>query len=238
MELLNTQIKGEEEGKKTLWSETWGSLKKGIFGSMAAVVFGSVILIASIFAAANPLKVVPYSGETMMKKEVAEPTAALMMVDEKTATETPQMKVEYYLPYPGMLPDSKLYFVKALRDRVKLLVTFSREKQIETKLLYADKRINAAVFLMDGGKQDLAVSTATKAEKYLEQAINEAIELSKEQDVKSVMLQLSKSSAKHYEILATMQTKADSAYQEVLSKTKETTMSNKQKIDQALIESN
>ena len=78
------------------------------------------------------------------------------------AKEAVTVKVEYYLPYPGILPDSPLYKIKAIRDRVQLVLTFDEVQKAERELLYADKRVGAAWALADGGKADLAVSTATK----------------------------------------------------------------------------
>ena len=79
--------------------------------------------------------------------------------------------VDYYLPYPGILPDHPLYWLKMVRDRVGLLITVGNQAKAEKLLLYADKRLGAAWALVDGNKVPLGVSTLTKAEKYLEQAV-------------------------------------------------------------------
>ncbi|MDP1743707.1 MAG: DUF5667 domain-containing protein [Candidatus Amesbacteria bacterium] len=113
-----------------------------------------------------------------------------------TVTET---KVEYYLPYPGILPDSPVYKIKAVRDQIKLWTTFDPIKKAKLQLLYADKRINAAKALMEGGKSALAISTATKAEKYLESAVKSSL------SNKEMLTVLAKSVAKHHEILKTFQ---------------------------------
>jgi hypothetical protein len=98
--------------------------------------------------------------------------------------------MEYYLPYPGILPDSPLYKIKALRDKIDLWFTFNPVEKATKELQYADKRINAAIFLMQGGKASLGVSTATKAEKYLESAAGLAVGEEKSgKDVKSLLLQ-------------------------------------------------
>lgn len=82
-------------------------------------------------------------------------------------------QVDYYLPYPGILPDHPLYWLKMFRDRIMLVLTKSPVDKYGRLLLYADKRVGAAKVLIEGGKAELGVTTATKAEKYLEQAINE-----------------------------------------------------------------
>lgn len=80
--------------------------------------------------------------------------------------------VDYYLPYPGILPDHPLYWLKMVRDRAGLLVVTSKMAKAEKLLLYADKRLGAAWALIDGNKVPLGVSTLTKGEKYLEQAVS------------------------------------------------------------------
>ncbi len=79
---------------------------------------------------------------------------------------------DYDLPYPGVLPDSPLYFVKMLRDRAKLMLVGEDLDKIDLLLLYADKRIAAADALLRGGQVFLAEITAHKAEQYMGQAMN------------------------------------------------------------------
>src|SRR3989344_991141 len=141
------------------------SIVKKVLGTSAALMVGFVVLVLSIMAAVNPLVVSPH--------------------EEATSGGVLVQKVEYYLPYPGILPDSPLYKVKALRDRISLWLITDPGKKAEKELLLADKRIGAAVALVDGGKDELAVSTATKGEKYLEQAVNRVLGIADTgQDVK------------------------------------------------------
>jgi hypothetical protein len=44
---------------------------------------------------------------------------SVVAVDEKSTT-----PISYDLPYPGMLPDSPVYFVKVARDRVMRFFDF------------------------------------------------------------------------------------------------------------------
>lgn len=185
----------------------WGvkELKLAVFGSFTAVMFGLMILVASLLAVVNPLSVYPQSPETII-------------------TPIPS-QVAYYLAYPGILPDSPLYKLKAMRDAVVLFFTNGDQKKASKELLYADKRIRAAQELVDGGKVTLGVSTASKAEKYLESAVNR-IEKSSSQgvDEKSMLLKLVDATAKHDEVLEGIQTKTDGNEQKVImewaSKTK------------------
>ncbi len=77
--------------------------------------------------------------------------------------------VEYELPYPGKVsPDSPLWVVKALRDRIVYVVVQNHLKKAELSLLYSDKRLLESKKLFEAKKPDLAFSTLSKGEKYLE----------------------------------------------------------------------
>lgn len=77
-----------------------------------------------------------------------------------------QERVVYNLPYPGLLPDHPLYFLKAIRDRFLDVTTRDYLKKAELYLLLSDKRVAMALALADDGKDNLAISTLSKAEKY------------------------------------------------------------------------
>jgi len=82
-----------------------------------------------------------------------------------------KVEIDYVLPYPGrVLPDNLFWSFKVMRDKVWLLVTTNPLKKAEISLLLADKRLASAQTLFEEDKIELAVSTLTKAEKYLEKA--------------------------------------------------------------------
>lgn len=109
------------------------------------------------------------------------------------------IEIDYYFRYPGrILPDHPLWFLKALRDKVWLLLTTSPSRKAELKLLFADKRVVSANILFERGKPELGVSTLTKAEKYLEEACNlEKENREKGLDTSEFLLTLAKASLKH-----------------------------------------
>lgn len=104
----------------------------------------------------------------MLKKIVLSLLIGLILAGKTLA-----QGVDYYLPYPGILPDHPFYWAKMVRDRAQLIFTTKREAKAEKLLLYADKRLGAAWALIDGQKTALGVSTLTKAEKYLERALEQ-----------------------------------------------------------------
>lgn len=79
---------------------------------------------------------------------------------------TPQEKVVYNLPYPGLLPDSPLYITKIIRDRITDFLTRDNLKKAELYLLYSDKRAAMSLSLVRKGKNQLAIDTFAKGEKY------------------------------------------------------------------------
>jgi hypothetical protein len=118
---------------------------------------------------------------------------------------TPEPKAEYVLVYPGILPDNIFYPIKMIRDRIVLMLTTDPLKRAEIVLLYADKRLGGAQALIDGGKADLGVTTATKGEKYLEQSVLE-MEKAKAQgkDTAGLKEKINNASFEHEEILTSL----------------------------------
>jgi hypothetical protein len=90
-----------------------------------------------------------------------------------TVTPAPTPEVNYTLPFPGLLPDSPLYALKATRDRVVSFFISDPVKKAEFDLLQADKRLQAGLFLLSKEKPDipLAVSTISKGQNYFEAAV-------------------------------------------------------------------
>lgn len=118
-------------------------------------------------------------------------------------------KVDYYLPYPGILPDHPLYWLKMVRDRVQLWLTTDSLQRAEKLLLYADKRLGAGWALVEGNKPDLGITTVTKAEKYLEQAVNLAQKLGEGEKEVKFKAKLAKAVKKHEEVLSLIKGKTE-----------------------------
>ena len=94
--------------------------------------------------------------QSVYAQEVANPTIS------------PSPTIDYPLPYPGILPDNPLYFMKALRDKVVSFFISDPLKKAEFDLLMADSRLNAAQYLFakGEGKYSLAETTISKGENY------------------------------------------------------------------------
>lgn len=115
-------------------------------------------------------------------------------------------KVAYDLPYPGILPDNPLYYIKIVRDRVLEFATRDYIKKAELYLLLSDKRISTAQELAKKGKTKLAITALQKGEKYFLK-IPPLLRTSKQQGVNSsdeLKLKLSLSNQKHAEVIEEM----------------------------------
>ena len=81
--------------------------------------------------------------------------------------------VNYTLPWPGILPDNKIYKLKVLRNKIIEKIIISPIKKIEFDLLMADKTIYASKLLIDKGEVNLAKDTALKGENYFSILVND-----------------------------------------------------------------
>ncbi len=128
------------------------------------------------------------------------------IIDYSQVITTPQEQVAYNLPYPGLLPDHPLYFLKVIRDRVLEFATRDNLKKVELYLLYSDKRAAMALPLANKGKDKLAISTISKGEKYFLK-IPKLIDTSKKQGSPpspGLVNDLKVSNSKHLEIIQTL----------------------------------
>ena len=146
-----------------------------------------------------------YSDKSIVLAQEKSENDVMPALQEEDRQDQDQEEVDYYLPYPGILPDHPLYWLKMIRDRARLWLTKNPTQRFQRLLLYADKRVGAAEALVEGGQSSLGVSTATKAEKYLEQTANQFKEL-KSLDKATPELKDSffKASLKHEQVLKTI----------------------------------
>ena len=117
-----------------------------------------------------------------------------------------QDKIEYNLPYPGILPDHPLFFFKKVRDKILELTTRDNLKKAELYLLFSDKRIAMAMVLLKNGKDKYALTAFKQGEDYFLK-IPKLLEMSKKQGVSAssdFIQRLKLSNAKHKEVGETL----------------------------------
>lgn len=154
---------------------------------LSAVVLAVAILVVSVLRAASVNYRFNASSSTVLGE----------------GTEVTKININYEFPYPGrILPDHPLWPVKALRDKLWTILTINSSRRMELLLLFADKRIASSKVLFEREKPELAFSTLTKAEKYLEAAAKAEIEERKKgTDTKNFLTQLANASLKHREVI-------------------------------------
>lgn len=154
-----------------------------------------------------------------------------------TASGAAQKKVDYFLVYPGILPDHFLYPLKMVRDRLQLWLTTDLLGKGDLLLKYADKRLGAGQVLIEGNKIDLGLTTLTKAEKYFKQAVDqEKLVREKGKNTQMFLEKLLQSSLKHQEILLILKEKVAVDLRPEIEKALELLEQSQQQIKQAQME--
>jgi hypothetical protein len=121
---------------------------------------------------------------------------------------TPTPIPNYTLPYPGILPTNPLYPLKMARDKIILFLITDPVKRAQFNLLQADKRMEAAIFLVNQDKKNgkLAVMTIEKGENYYHDAVQQATSLQKEgRNVNDLLLNLDHAATKHIMLMTDLQ---------------------------------
>lgn len=134
------------------------------------------------------------------------PTPSLPPADTVVLEE----KSQYLLPYPGILPDHPLYFLKALRDKILEALIVDPLRKSEFYLLQADKRLNMAIFAANKGATNLAAESTAIAEQFMERTVSGLVAFRNGGSVvpASMVDRLEKSMEKHAEVLKEMMVNA------------------------------
>lgn len=114
-----------------------------------------------------------------------------------------EKKPEYLLPFPGILPDHPLYFLKQVRDGILDKLIVDPLRKTEFLVLQADKRLAMGKLLVEQGKGSLAETTISKGEKYMERAISglSSFKSTGRPVPASIIDKLARSTEKHLEVL-------------------------------------
>lgn len=136
-------------------------------------------------------------------------TAGTQPVVVTTTTTT----VDYQLPYPGLLPDSPLYFLKQIRDWILDKLIMDPVKKAEFYILQADKRLVMGTTLDTNGKTILGEQVISKGEKYMNNAVQALLAMKGQgKDVPAYIVDhLTQALAKHAEVLQAEIAKAQGA---------------------------
>ncbi|MCS7093507.1 MAG: DUF5667 domain-containing protein [Patescibacteria group bacterium] len=145
---------------------------------------------------------------------------------ERVALITPpeKKKVVYELPYPGILADHPLYFLKRIRDKVAEIMIVDESQKAKFHLHQADKKVTMAIFLAKKGNPKASVDAFHEAEKEVERFIlifKKTKE--KKRSIPSGLLDQAKlANAKHREIIGEMIKFFPDGYQQTINQLFET----------------
>jgi hypothetical protein len=172
-------------------------LRKILLALFCLIAAFLLVLISAI--SVNRIQVAATEGFNLTEtnSEVDESKDSTVSAD-KVATKS----ADYLLPYPGILPDHPLYWLKMVRDRIRLSLTSDPAGKIDLLVLYADKRLGAGRALIEGNKKALGLTTITKAEKYLETAALSLKTLDNNQPAKTALQnKIIASAVKHRQVM-------------------------------------
>lgn len=163
--------------------------------TMLVTILLTTTLISPIVVHAAP------APTAKMTLEKVVPSTSATTPAEVSPTPTPT--VDYTLPYPGMLSDNPLYFLKQFRDWIMNLLIADPLRKVDFYVLQSDKDLNATLFLNAKNKADLANKALQESSAYMDKAVN-SISVLKNQGTAVpgyVTEQLQKSLSKHEELL-------------------------------------
>mgnify|MGYP006910750959 CR=1 FL=1 len=134
-------------------------IKKILFAFLALFFSFSLVGISIFYVSQSQIQAQTEIGEEVEATKEGEKveTKEIKLMEKSEG-------IDYYLPYPGILPDNPLYWIKMIRDKVLLYLTREPRTRFDRLLVYADKRLGAAKILIEGRKIQLGVTTATKGE--------------------------------------------------------------------------
>ncbi|HRN70409.1 MAG TPA: DUF5667 domain-containing protein [Candidatus Woesebacteria bacterium] len=127
----------------------------------------------------------------------------IALITQSQSLHITEPEVVYALPYPGILSDHPLYFVKEMRDSLLVFTTRDNLKKAQLYLHLSDKRMAIALELAQKGKGDLAKKELLKAEEHFLE-IPPLLKDSKEQGTAApaeFISKLKESNAKHKSVI-------------------------------------
>lgn len=127
----------------------------------------------------------------------------LALITQSQSLKIDESEVVYPLPYPGILTDHPLYFIKQIRDNILLFTTRDNIKKSQLYLHLSDKHIATAIQLAKKGKDDLSQKELMQSEDYFLE-VPPLLKESKDQGASTsaeFIDQLEQSNKKHKEVI-------------------------------------
>lgn len=146
-------------------------------------------------------------------------------------------KIEYALAYPGILPDSPIYFLKVARDQTMLwLIRDSRQKAFYL-LLLSDKRLAAGESLIDKNEKNIGAMSVVTGERYFGQAVDQAVVAKKSgADTNDLFAKLTVAAAKHTEVIGNLLNKVSGKDAEQLTKARRDNQNSRERVREVFLQ--
>lgn len=132
------------------------------------------------------------------------PPTELNSTESTTGAVMDSGSTDYFLPYPGILPNHPLYFLKDIRDRIIEMLIADPERKAEFYLLQSDKWLSAGVALIDVNDIPTAKKTLLNSSSRMGMAVSQlsTIKANGGQISAGMLDKVGKSIQKHKEVLA------------------------------------
>jgi hypothetical protein len=189
-------MRGSEKFPQWYLVDEGGSMVKQMLTMALIGLLSALALPVTVLAVTPTPTVIPVSKGKMQEPDVI-PIAAM------------PVKSTYSLPYPGILPDHPLFFLKQVRDTIVERLISDPLRKTEFFAVQADKSVNTAVFMMGKNKTNLAVAALTQAGEYRLKALNQ-LKLASDagKDTQPLIEKMRQAIVKHQETISELQAQA------------------------------
>ena len=168
------------------------------FCTMKKIIFSLLFLIVSSFS-------IPFLSSSPTKIHAVSASDTVQVSPSPVPVPTTP-KVEYILPYPGILPTHPLYFLKTIRDQIVEALISDPIKKADFYITQADKKLSMALALADMKKTQEMKQALIDAQTLRQKSVSqlEGIKTAKQEVPGYILDQLSRSLTKHIEILTAL----------------------------------
>lgn len=119
----------------------------------------------------------------------------------------------------GISPESKWYFLEKWKEGIELFLTFNKEKKIEKRLQFAERRLAEYGQLLDKGNNEKAAQILDDYQKQSEKLQSDLEKLkSAKKDISGLSAKVSERIVKHQEVLSRVYQKAPAPAKKALEK--------------------
>lgn len=137
----------------------------------------------------------------------------------QNTTDSAKPKNPYILPFPGMLVDNRMYFIKHIRDVIMEALISDPTKKTEFYILQSDKFLAMSSVYGAMGKWEMVSNVLNRSEVNMDKGIAQLVNVKAYGAVPSYLTtRISESLIKHAEVIDELKTKAPEKEKTTLDK--------------------